>query len=268
MPNSLSGIFDFRIHRPSYVISKATEKWKRTQKAFEDFAKDTAKRDNLQQYLDEIDSVKEIYENEFNITGNVLDVGGNLGTLRHYLSEEPDRIYVCVDPFLNTFQDVPAQPNLLRAYPCLSLPCNFLGCYAEHLPFVVSCFDWVHMRSVVDHFEDPYLAFKEAYRVLRPNGRVLVGLSILERKPYTHQSAVKLILQKTRKDGVLPALRAIARKFRVVIQPEHDDHVFRLKYKELLDLFSVTGFDVEKEHWQKAPFTHVIYVSARKTPLE
>jgi ubiquinone/menaquinone biosynthesis C-methylase UbiE len=84
------------------------------------------------------------------------------------------------------------------------------------------------MRSVVDHFADPYLALKEAYRVLKPNGRLMIGLSIVE----------------------LPA-------------GTEDDHAFRLSYNHLMDLLSLTGFAVEKERWQKPPWTYVIYLSAR-----
>ena len=39
------------------------------------------------------------------------------------------------------------------------------------------------MRSDIDHFQDPYLALKEAHRVLKPNGMLLIGASI-ENKEY------------------------------------------------------------------------------------
>jgi hypothetical protein len=42
-----------------------------------------------------------------------------------------------------------------------------------------------------------------------------------------------------------------------------DDHAFRLSYNQLRDLLSLTGFSIEKEHWQKPPWTYVIYLSAR-----
>ena len=37
------------------------------------------------------------------------------------------------------------------------------------------------MRSVLDHFRDPYLALKEAYRVLRRDGALLIGLAVRSR---------------------------------------------------------------------------------------
>jgi ubiquinone/menaquinone biosynthesis C-methylase UbiE len=138
---------------------------------------------------------------------------------------------------------------------------------------MANCFDWVHMRSVVDHFADPYLAFKEAYRVLKPTGKMLIGLAIMERlaverRIVSHSGMLQRALRKLTKEGIGPTLKAIAGKLARPIRSEHDDHNFRLTYQELLDLISITGFQVVKEHWQKPPQTYVIYVSIRKLALE
>jgi ubiquinone/menaquinone biosynthesis C-methylase UbiE len=260
-------VYDFRIHRPLYSTPESFARWEDIQKTYENFDRDSSERDSFQEYSDEIDSVREIYTVEFHITGSVLDVGGHQGRLRHFLSDTEALVYVSVDPFIDVFRYA-RKANLLQAYPCLSAPCNFLSCHAENLPFVSNCFDWVHMRSVVDHFADPYLAFKEAYRVLKPNGRILIGLSILERLLSSHQGVRQRVLRKIRSIGVLSTLKAIASKLVGTFQHQYDDHNFRLKYEELRDLISTTGFNIEKEHWQKPPFTYVIYVSARKIAPE
>ena len=255
-------IFDFRIHRPPFLVPQDETRWLRVQRIYEEFDVDFAKRDKLQEYLDEIDSVREIYTEEFHIAGSVLDVGGNQGKLRHFLSDKEVPLYITVDPFVDVFRYAHL-PNLLQAYPCLLRPCNFLASRAEHLPFISNSFDWVHMRSVVDHFADPYMAFKEAYRVLKPNGHLLIGLSIVERNASSPKSMLQLVSRKIRSAGIVPVLKAVAGKLTRSFQSEHDDHNFRLKYQELLDLISMTGFSVIKEHWQKPPYTFVIYVSAR-----
>jgi ubiquinone/menaquinone biosynthesis C-methylase UbiE len=260
-------IYDFRIHRPKYLITKSIEKWNEIQKQSDNHEIEVTESDNLKQYLAEIDSVREIYTSEFHITGSVLDVGGHQGRLRHYLSSEEVPTYVSVDPFIDIF-GYAQKPSLQHAYPCISMPLNFLSCHAENLPFIANCYDWVHMRSVVDHFADPYLAFKETYRVLKPNGQVLIGLAIVERMASARQNIFQRISRKIRGEGVLPTLKAIAGKLPHVFLPISDDHNFRLKYKELLDLIQTTGFILEKEHWQKPPYSHVVYISARKIAFE
>lgn len=254
-------IYDFRIHRPTYIDPNILKNWGRLQAKYERLEKNISKRDSLQDYLDEIDSVKEIYTKEFHITGTVLDVGGHQGRLRHFLCEGDVPVYISVDPFINVFSFA-QQPNLMRAYPCLSMPVNFLSCHAENLPFSESSFDWVHMRSVVDHFADPFWALKEAYRVLKPNGKIMIGLSIMENIPSPLSNFLK-ILHKPKGKEILLTIKKIVNKL-IRVLPRRDDHNFRLGYKDLCDLIGITGFDIEKEHWQKPPFSYVLYISARK----
>jgi SAM-dependent methyltransferase len=219
---------DFRIDHPSYCIPETKRRWAEIQQFYIKYSGDLAVQDNLQDYLVEIDSVREIYMQKFRMQGSILDVGGHQGRLRHYLPEARISLYVSVDPFPDVFENLQKQTNLLRAFPDLRKPCNFLAGFAENLPFKKCSFDWVHMRSVVDHFADPYWAFKEAYRVLKPQGRLMIGLSIVE-------------------------LQA----------GKEDDHAFRFSYDQLMDLLNSTGFGIEKEHWQKPPWTYVIYLSAK-----
>ena len=111
-------VHDFRILRPPYCIPAGVKTWASVQAEYENFHSKRSHRDDLSTYLDEIDSVKEIYTAEFPIIeGNVLDVGGYEGTLRHYLVAEKVPLYVSVDPFLEVFRGLESQPNLLKAYP-------------------------------------------------------------------------------------------------------------------------------------------------------
>lgn len=250
-------IFDFRIHHPSYCIPGIVQKWTELQKEYEDL--------NVEDFLKEIDSVKEIYDEEFHITGKVLDVGGNQGRLRYFLKDDEVPLYVSIDPYWNVFENIQRKPNLLEAYPELNSPSNFLSAHAERLPFKKNSFDWVHMRSVVDHFFDPYIAFKEAYRVLKPNGNLMVGLAIVERIKHQKRNLISMIIDKYKQKGITGIFQSGLKHigFLSGISPD-DDHMFRLKYQDLLELLSLTGFDLQKEHWQKPPFSFCIYLSARK----
>jgi hypothetical protein len=43
---------------------------------------------------------------------------------------------------------------------------------------------------------------------------------------------------------------------------KRDHHIFRFTHAELKDLLSATGFTVNKEHWQKPPFSYCLYMGA------
>lgn len=299
-------VYDFRLHWPDYCVPPGKLSWQETQINYEHFSDDFGVRDSLQEYLDEIDSVKEIYTQEFHICGSVLDVGGHQGRLRHFLDEDV-ALYVSIDPHIEVFRGMDRQPNLLKAYPCLSEPCNFLAAHGEYLPFKSGSFDWVHMRSVVDHFEDPYRAFLEAYRVARPGGKVLVGLAILEKiknelqnapqppinenvpvmpsQPSPKVSSLRRVYLKWKHGGWKGLYQAALWRIGLIpiplSQPEpyireqqveepqvHDDHMYRFTHLQLIDLMERSGWKVAKEHWQKPPYYYCIYAMGEAQPVK
>ena len=279
-------VYDFRIHHPSYCVTETKEKWGEIQKHYEQFHQQNSQRDAYQEYLNEINSVEEIYTREFHLSGRVLDVGGHQGRLRYFLEDDALSSYISVDPYLNVFEDVQHQSGLLKAYPVLNEACNFLACYAEHLPFKSHSFDWVHMRSVLDHFNDPYLALKEAYRVLQPGGRLLLGLAIVENiavrtsengnvfpegRISFWRKKISRLRKKIRKKGVKLGVKNFLKKDLSAVLPKtastneafvDDDHLYHFSYANLVDLLEKTSFRIDKEHWQKPPWEYVLYVSA------
>ncbi len=46
---------------------------------------------------------------------------------------------------------------------------------AEHLPFGNETFDFAVMITTICFVDDPFKAFQEAYRVIRPNGYLIIG---------------------------------------------------------------------------------------------
>jgi len=60
----------------------------------------------------------------------------------------------------------------------LTKDCNFISGTAEFLPVATQSFEWVHMRSMLDHVQIPDLALMEARRALKENGRLLVGMLV------------------------------------------------------------------------------------------
>ncbi|SNS35864.1 Methyltransferase domain-containing protein [Tardiphaga sp. OK246] len=53
---------------------------------------------------------------------------------------------------------------------------TFVSCWAEHLPFASNSVDVVYCRNALDHFSNPVAAAIEMHRVLKPGGRLCVGV--------------------------------------------------------------------------------------------
>jgi SAM-dependent methyltransferase len=240
-------LFDLRLLNNETTTDQKV--WKEGQREYERWDANLAFQDQKQDYFAQIEGVRQVYD-DIPIEGNCLDVGGHQGRLRQFLS--PGQDYIACDPFFHVFDDLDKQPNLLKAYPFLLEPVNFVCCDAEFLPFRSAFFQTVHMRSVIDHFLSPELAFNEAYRVLRTDGALIVGLFV-----------------RGGKQGK-PGMKSLAKEFvRATLTTAgmkrfKDYHVWHPTYKELTDLISDCGFKIEKVHWQKGYNDTVCYVLARK----
>ncbi len=263
--------YDFRIRYPSYCLSPQLKKWHQVQSLYESFARKVCSNDDISCFLGQIDSVKEIYQEEFHLSGSVLDVGGSEGILRYFLNlRDPVNQYCSIDPFVEVVRDAQFQSNFVRAYPCLKEPLNFVAGIAERLPFLSKSFDYVHMRSVLDHFYDPYIALKETYRVLNPKGRLLIGLSVIGGESSLDGSKISRLRKKLRDQGLRKTTKAIIYKsLESFLKPKkEDDHMFYWKYDDLVDLVGLTGFQIEKIYWQKPPFEHCVYVLSQKVSTQ
>ncbi len=64
-------------------------------------------------------------------------------------------------------QELEAGPEAIKGFACL----QSIG---EQLPFADGSFDFILLSEVVEHLEAPQLSIREASRVLRPGGRLLV----------------------------------------------------------------------------------------------
>ena len=84
-------IVDFRLHYPDFCIPPLMRRWAELQEHYEHTQERYVGKDKRTQYLDEIDSVKEIYNDEFQLSGSILDVGGHVGKLRHFLPENNEQ---------------------------------------------------------------------------------------------------------------------------------------------------------------------------------
>jgi ubiquinone/menaquinone biosynthesis C-methylase UbiE len=244
----VNGIYDLRLLNNE--ITRDQKLWKKGQHHYEEWSHNLAVHDHDQNYFAEIEGVKEVYD-DITIEGDCLDVGGYQGRLRRFLA--PGQKYVTCDPFSNVFDNISKQSNLIKAYPFLLGPVNFVCCEAEFLPFKSSCFDTVHMRSIIDHLLNPELAINEAYRVLRDNGNLIVGLYVIGGK--NGKVSINRYIKELLKDEILPALG---------VHQFKDHHVWHPTFKELTELISDCGFKIVKVHWQKGFQDTVCYIKATK----
>ncbi len=170
-------------------------------------------------------------------------------------------MYVVVDPYAEVFRWVEASSDLLNAYPCLREPVNFFPAFGEYLPFQAGTFDWVHMRSVLDHFADPWLALKEAYRVLKPGGSILRGVTIEDR--IASVGLLERVRRKLAREGLCGVVDALWR--RVKRRGGHaEEHTWKITEHGLRRLLEECGFAIMQTHWQKPPYEYVLYLQAGK----
>ena len=59
--NTEEFFFDFSLHHPSYCVPQGYLKWEEAQHEYEKYHSTRNKRDSYEDYLKEIDSVREIY---------------------------------------------------------------------------------------------------------------------------------------------------------------------------------------------------------------
>jgi len=240
-----NGIIDARVYlKNTYGYSD----WKVGQDAFEVMAVSGAGYKNgVQAYKKEIAYDQPIYDH-FDITGDILDVGGLTGTLREFLNK--DSRYISIDPFIEAIFKTPLEK--IEAYKCLKEKFNFVGAVAEFIPFKSESFDWVHMRSMLDHVQVPDLALKEAYRVLKNDGALLVGMYVEGGK------SGKKPLVRLAKDITKEVLSLVG------LKKYKDFHTWHPTYHNLLKLITDNGFKASESFWQPHWKNQVVYVLAHK----
>jgi len=221
---------DFRVR-----ITGTREEWLKGQSQFEQWVEHYYEKGEKDPFFYQREQERDApMYTRFPLTGRVLDVGGQLGYIRKYLSTSE---YCVIDPFIDVPLKAEGRARLFDAYE-LGRPLNFVGGFAEMLPFRDMYFDSVNMRSCLDHFFNPELALLEAFRVLKPGGKLVIGLSL-------HESDIK---EKV-KDTVKGMLALIASRF-------EDEHIWHPTYDGLMAMVESCGFQLEDEAWQS---TTVLY---------
>lgn len=192
---------------------------------------------------------KSVYQ-EIPLTGRVLDVGGGFGLVTKHANLDPEQI-MCVDPMHCAWSMVPDSAYKSH-YARLATVVRVPG-FAEDLPFRNASHDTVHMRSCLDHFANPHRALLEARRVLKQDGKLVVGLAL--------EGAFKLD-----NNGMMNAAKRKLKDSFVGEIYEHffDQHMFHPTEASLRSLIQGAGFQIDK--WILQPgYSGVVYLSATKS---
>ncbi len=234
------GVPDFRVH-----INQQEEEWNKGQDAYESWMNNYFDRGekNIGHYPGEKQRDAPMYE-KLSLEGKVLDVGGNLGAIRQYMGESQE--YCSVDPFITVPKLATGRKRFFENYP-MHKPINFIGGFAEFLPFKDGSFQTVNMRSCIDHFFDPKHSLLEANRVLSENGKLIIGMTVDV---------------KSAKNFLKEAARSVLNIF---TDRYKDDHIWHPSRKDIVELCNECGFALEDEIWQNE---NVWYASFRKTAIQ
>jgi ubiquinone/menaquinone biosynthesis C-methylase UbiE len=243
----VDGIYDLRLLTTRY--GRATEDWGTAQDEYEKYSARERSSKRSSEYQAEQRGVQEVYE-LMPVVGRCLDVGGGDGRLRAFL--EPDQEYMAIDPFLAMGSAKNRPRELKDVYPFIDEPFNFLCSLAEYLPLASESFNTVHMRSVLDHLSNTELAMREAHRVLRPGGRLIIGLYVKGGKSSTQKMDQRI---KSVARGVLSAAGLTRYK---------DHHLWHPTYAELSDLIKACDFSIQLTHWQRSERDNVCYILATR----
>lgn len=248
---------------PDFRMAPSSSSFRRWRQFQDEFEADTYEP---RYALRDREGCREVYEElPIAMQGRFLDVGGADATVRHFLSPEVD--YLCVDPFLEapTLARRRGQnPDFREVYPCLAQPYAFVCALAECLPLRSRQFDWVHMRSMIDHVLDPGAAIREGFRCLAPGGHLLLGLSARGGAARTVDpgpagllaQAARVLRYEGPKEFGIRALRRL--------RGHRDHHLWHPSVDDLRTLLANCGFEVLFEKWTSPPFDHVVYLLARR----
>lgn len=188
--------------------------------------------------------------------GRVMDLGGGAGLAGRFLPA--DNEYIVLDP--SHLWAEPAWQALSARFTGRGAAPIFVQGTGEALPFASEYFDGLLAFWSLNHAGDPFACLQEAYRVVRPQGKLLLVLEDMEPNwwdvtRFAWQETVERPLRRAgrfqigwNQDGVSSLSSTIRRKLAATPWPLQNDHV-RIDDTELRS--SLRGcFQVIDRNWR------------------
>jgi SAM-dependent methyltransferase len=194
------------------------------------------------------DQAEECYRHDYeplapllrDLRGLVLDVGGGNGIVRQYLAR--DVRYIDLDPSLEWLK--PDWLEVASSFPALSSPITFVRGVGERLPFRTGSMDAVLSLFSINHAGEPARMVREALRVLRPGGRLVVVAEDVEPR-------WRDLARPGYRAGWVPLSRAIPDKLAATLRrrewPLHPEHL-RTTERQLRSWLR-DGFELRRRTW-------------------
>jgi ubiquinone/menaquinone biosynthesis C-methylase UbiE/uncharacterized protein YbaR (Trm112 family) len=221
------GVPDFLVLTRPEFKNERTDWWRRELVNFQEWNKgyDLAQAEFDLKTSDEV-------QRKIVTEGMVLDIGGSIGLIRRYLKSGSS--YYVIDPDDQAFSKIEV---LKQLYPEVVEPFNFIIGVGEFLPFRDASFDTVMMRSVIEHFYDVDLVMKEAYRILRSGGKLIIGIGLPSSRPGEVWQRLKKVYQE---QGLKSVASKIFNKF--FGKQRHSGHLHEFNLDSLRELFKKYQF--------------------------
>lgn len=235
---------DFRLAVSKFV----SKEWGKGQIEFENY--NSKYLNSSKEQFERLDNETDEVYKEIPLIGRVLDVGGAYGTACKQAGVDV-RDYVVLDPMVCRWADI--ESNTFKShYSSLEGVIRIPG-FSEALPFNNSIFDTIHMRSCIDHFDNPHRSLLEARRVLKDNGKLVVGISL--------EGSYKLGSSRFVNLGKSLFKSSLIGK---IYERLFDPHMFHPTLDSLETLCKSAGFQIVKLIYQKG-YSNVVYFEAKKS---
>lgn len=182
--------------------------------------------------------------------GSILDIGSGRGKFLYEMARRGFRVF-----------GAETNPEYIRIagerFSKIGIPSLIYNAAAEKLPFSDNRFDFVNCSEVSEHMENPEKAYKEIYRVLKPEGKCYMsfqsrfclydyhyGMYFINWIPRRWAKIILIFLHKEKQDSP-------------IIGRQRLDTMHAYTFRDLLSILEKIGFsatDIREEKIKKRFF--------------